>query len=246
MNSPFWKYFHDKLNWLCIFRPGPVSAIIRGLALRMDLCLEDIIWLRKQWTPITCEEDRIVPFGESRGVPRTRIDTDASYKNRVINAYIWHKLGGKVRGVERIYRENDFITKILNASDPELWAHFRVWIDVNNTPFGPDAAQLSWFIANEYKPARSKIEYFITSIELPLDEHVGIGIAGLCKSRFIIYFEPPPMPRLSARMGLSMSVTTKTRYFLYFEPTSQSMNRHSRMSVRGVTSTRLELAAQGD
>ena len=34
MASPFWQYFHDKLNWPAIFRPGPVSALAKGLVKR--------------------------------------------------------------------------------------------------------------------------------------------------------------------------------------------------------------------
>ena len=243
MKSPFWKYFHDRLNWLLIFNPGPVSAIIKGLAYRFDNVREDIIWLRRQWTPITCEDERIVPFGESRGIPRTRIDTDATYKNRVINAYIWHKLGGKIRGVERIYRENDFITKILNASNLELWAHFRVWIDVNNTVFGPDAAELAWFLANEYKPARSKIEYFITAIDITLEEYVGVGVTGKTSSKNILYFEPPEMPNLASFCGLAVRAFTSSRCVLFFSDSIPEFSRHTKMTIKTLTSTRLAFSA---
>ena len=243
MKSPFWKYFHDRLNWLLIFNPGPVSAIIKGLAYRFDNVREDIIWLRRQWTPITCEDERIVPFGESRGIPRTRIDTDATYKNRVINAYIWHKLGGKIRGVERIYRENDFITKILNASNLELWARFRVWIDVNNTVFGPDAAELAWFLANEYKPARSKIEYFITAIDITLEEYVGVGVTGKTSSKNILYFEPPEMPNLASFCGLAVRAFTSSRCVLFFSDFIPEFSRHTKMTIKTLTSTRLAFSA---
>lgn len=237
--SRFWKYFHDSLNWSAIFNPGPVSAIIKGLAHELDHAREDIVWLRRQWTPVTCEDDRIVPFGESRGVPRTRIDTDATYKNRVINAYIWHKLGGKVRGVERIYRENDFIARILNASNPELWAHFRVWIDVNNTIFGPDAAELAWFLANEYKPARSKIEYFITSIDLPLEEYVGVGVTGISHNKSHIYFEPPDMPDMDSFSGLGVQSVTSTRIKRFFSDSIPEFTHVTGAAIGGVTSSRL-------
>lgn len=238
--SRFWQYFHDRLNWGPIFSPGPVSAIIKGLAHELDSIREDILWLRRQWTPITCEDERIVPFGESRGVPRTRIDTDATYKNRVINAYIWHKLGGKIKGVERIYLENDFITKILSASNPELWAHFRVWIDVNDTVFGPDAAELAWFLANEYKPARSKIEYFITSINVPLDVHVGVGVTGHSHCRSPLHFDAPPMPELNSGQGLGVTGRTSFRYRLYFSDSIPEFSRSTFSTIKTLTTTRLE------
>lgn len=211
MASPFWQYFHDRLNWSGIFLPGPLSALAKGLALYMDDLREDILWLRKQWTPITSEEDMIVGYGESRGIPRMRLDTDELYRQRVINAYIWHKLGGKIRGVERIYAENGFLAQIFNASDPKtLWAHFRVRIDVNDTAFGPDASELAWFLANEYKPARSKIEYFITYITLPLPERVGVGLQGLTKSRFPVHFPPPSPPVMRPRTFMGVAGITST------------------------------------
>ncbi len=105
MSNRFWRYFHESLNWPHIFRPGPVSVLVRELTLCMDDVREDILWLRRQWTPITSEEDLITGYGESRGVPRMRLDTDDLYRKRVINAYIWHKLGGKVGGMERTPEE---------------------------------------------------------------------------------------------------------------------------------------------
>ena len=59
MASPFWQYFHDRLNWPAIFRPGPVSALVKGLALYMDDVREDILWLRRQWNPSTADDDMI-------------------------------------------------------------------------------------------------------------------------------------------------------------------------------------------
>lgn len=211
MASPFWQYFHDRLNWPGIFSPGPLSALIKGLALYMDDVRDDILWLRRQWTPSTSEEDMIVGYGESRGIPRMRLDTDELYRQRVINAYVWHKLGGKFRGVERIYSENGFLAQILNASDPKtLWAHFRVHIDVNNTEFGPDASELAWFLANEYKPARSKIEYFITDITLPLEEYVGVGLRSLTHSKRPVYFFPPSPPVMRSYTGCGVSGITSS------------------------------------
>lgn len=95
MASPFWQYFHDKLNWPAIFRPGPVSALVKGLALYMDDVREDILWLRHQWNPATADDELIAAYGASRGILRTRYDTDESYRLRVVNAFAWHKLGGK-------------------------------------------------------------------------------------------------------------------------------------------------------
>lgn len=108
MKSRFWQYFHDKLNWPAIFSPGPLSALAKGLALHMDSVREDILWLRDQWSPVTADPELVARYGASRGILRTRFDTDESYRLRVINAFAWHKLGGKVRGLVQILAENGF------------------------------------------------------------------------------------------------------------------------------------------
>ncbi len=173
--SLFWKYFHDRLNWPAIFRPGPVSALVRGLSLHMDDVREDVLWLRRQWNPATADDDRIAAYGASRGIRRTRYDTDESYRLRVVNAYAWHKLGGKVRGLVQILAENGFDGAVIVSvndvrrydaslahngaatyNDGLCWAQFDVnLVEIPET--GLDADVLAWFrwLVNEYKPARS-------------------------------------------------------------------------------------------
>ena len=175
MASPFWQYFHDKLNWPAIFRPGPVSALAKGLALYMDDVREDILWLRRQWNPATADDERIAAYGASRGILRTRYDTDESYRLRVVNAFAWHKLGGKVQGLVRILAENGFAGAVIvpvndvrrhdaafshngaaTYNDGLCWAQFDVKL-VEIPEQGLNADILAWFrwLVNEYKPARS-------------------------------------------------------------------------------------------
>lgn len=175
MASPFWRYFHERLNWPAIFRPGPISALARGLALYMDDVREDILWLRRQWSPATADDDMIAKYGASRGIRRTRFDTDESYRLRVVNAYAWHRLGGKVRGLVQILAENGFngavVVPVTGARCHdgtllhdggqtyrcgETWAQFDV-ILVEIPEAGLNAEIISWFrwLINEYKPARS-------------------------------------------------------------------------------------------
>lgn len=175
MKSPFWSYFHDKLNWLPIFRPGPVSAIMKGLALHMDEVRQDILWLREQWNPATCEQWLLERYGASRGIFRTRFDTDESYRKRVIYAYAWHKLGGKVKGVTQILAENGFEGAIIQSvndvrrHDAMLmhdgratynaglcWAQFDVkCVEIPETGLNRDVLDFLRWLINEYKPARS-------------------------------------------------------------------------------------------
>ena len=175
MASPFWQYFHDKLNWPAIFRPGPVSALTKGLALYMDGGREDILWLRRQWNPATADDELIASYGASRGILRTKYDTDESYRLRVVNAYAWHKLGGKVQGLVRILAENGFAGAVIEPvndvrrhdasfshsgastyNDGQCWAQFDVKL-VEIPAQGLDTEVLAWFrwLVNEYKPARS-------------------------------------------------------------------------------------------
>ena len=218
MASPFWRYFHDRLNWPAIFRPGPMSALAKGLALYMDDVREDILWLRRQWNPATADMALIAAYGESRGIIRHRFDSDETYRRRVVQALAWHRLGGKWRGLERIYAQNDFLARVLPSDDPALWAHFRVELDVNAVDFTPDAAELSWWLANEYKAARSRLEGIRTTAELPLEERVGIGLRGRTMSRSRLWFFPPEPPQLRMALAVGLRGRTVGKSTLYFKP----------------------------
>lgn len=243
MASPFWRYFHDRLNWLAIFRPGPVSALAKGLALYMDGVREDILWLRRQWSPATADDALIAAYGASRGIIRQRFDTDQTYRRRVVQAFAWHRLGGKWRGLESIYAQNDFSAQVLPSDDPALWAHFRVELDVNAVDFPPDAAELTWWLANEYKPARSKLEGIRTTAELPLEERVGVGLRGRTMSRSRLWFFPPEPPSLCGRTGLTCaSVTHGRMIFFFLPPPSPPLGRRMAAGIVAVTTSRVAAA----
>lgn len=162
MASRFWKYFHDKLNWMPIHRPGPLAAIARGLAHEMDDSRADILWLREQWHPARCERESVLGYGLSRGLQRHPRETDEQWRNRVVHAYAWHMLGGKVEGLPKILKFYGFdVPQIINMRQflPSRWAEFQL---VLNTPATQeqqeqllaDLDMLIWLV-NEYKPARS-------------------------------------------------------------------------------------------
>lgn len=243
MASPFWKYFHDALHWPQIFHPGPLSAIAKGLALYMDGVREDILWLRRQWTPAKSDEELIERYGASRGIFRQRFDTDASFRARVVNAYAWHHLGGKVRGLERIFAENGLVgTEVLPASLPELWAHFRLSLDVTEMEFTADSAALSWWLANEYKPARSKLEYFMTKERTPLEVRVAVGLCSRTAAKSGLWFVPPAPTPLPVRTGMVVQGLSSARSRLWF-PLPQPVNatRRTALCVSGRTGSRLAL-----
>ena len=207
--STFWKYFHDRLRWPQIFQPGPLSAVVRGLALHMDDVREDILWLRRQWNPATADDDMIVRYGESRGIIRWQFDTDESYRRRVVNAFAWHKLGGKVRGLERIFAENLFDAQVLPASRAELWAHFRLGIDVTGSIFDEQLCSLVFMLANEYKPARSVLEEVMTKSTNPLPVHAALAGMGRTQTRTRIFIPVPEPVRIPIYAGLARHERTR-------------------------------------
>jgi len=162
--SRFWKYFHDRLNWLPIQRPGPLAAIAKGLAHHLDASREDILWLRDQWHPAKCEPEAVPGFGRSRGVLRHSRESDAQFRERVIHAYAWHLLGGKVEGLPQILKFYGLeAPEIINLRRllPSKWATFQ--LAFNATQNSRDQAELLanldviiWLV-NEYKPARSRL-----------------------------------------------------------------------------------------
>lgn len=243
MASPFWKYFHDTLHWPQIFHPGPLSAMAKGLALYMDGVRDDILWLRRQWSPAKADEELIERYGASRGIYRQHFDTDQSFRARVLNAYAWHHLGGKVRGLERIFAENGLEgTEVLPASLPELWAHFRLSLDVTGTSFTADSAALSWWLANEYKPARSRLEYFLTKASIPLEERVAVGLCSRTAAKSGLWFVPPAPVPLSLRTGMAVTGGSSSKHRIWF-PVPQPVRASLRTAscVSGCTSSRLAL-----
>lgn len=162
MASPFWQYFHDKLNWPAIFRPGPLSALVKGLALYMDDVREDILWLRRQFSPATADDELIERYGTSRGVPRTRYDTDDKYRTRVVRAYAWHKLGGLVGGLPQVLAEYGYpggVIRHCRDDAPALWAHFEVHLLTPSHEWGQADIDAVYALANTYKPARSVLRH---------------------------------------------------------------------------------------
>ena len=184
--SRFWRYFHDNLAWAQIFSPGPLACLIKGMAASLDEARQDMILLREQFTPETADGSFIEGYGASRGIIRTRLDTSDSYHRRVINAFVWHKLGGKTSGLAQILAENGFfnaaigpLNMIQGVSDAFAalhWAHFAVRLDVPLAGLDQDALDGLLWLVNEYKPARSKL--WAVSWQIPFVYAARIRIAG--------------------------------------------------------------------
>ena len=208
--SRFWTYFHDRLAWPQLFQPGPLSAIVKGLALYMDDVREDIIWLRRQCVVDTAEDDMLERYGASRGILRTRFDTDASYRLRVSHAYAWHKLGGTVSGLRRILGENgypDAIIRNARQGDGSRWAQFDVLLPLPPVGFDDDDnARLRWLIL-EYKPARS-VPQLVTDTSIPCPLRHGLATVGRTLAEYAASTPETTAPGLGARTALAVAGRT--------------------------------------
>lgn len=160
MGGRFWTYFRGTLAWPLIWRPGPLACIAEGLARVMDDVLADILWLRDQFSPATCE-DRFIPhFARARGIRRHSLEGDARFAARVRKAYAWQLLGGLTEGMPKIFEHYGYPgSRIVNkrASDPARWAEFDVAVPPPDTGLAEgDYALLEW-AANDTKAASAKL-----------------------------------------------------------------------------------------
>ena len=159
--SEFWKYFHDTLAWPLIHAPGPLAALARGAALALDRVRDDVVYFRRQWFPALCDPALVPDFGASRGLVRLPKAGAEQYRARVVHAYRWHLLGGKVEGLPEILKFYGFDVTIENMRPfaPTRWAEFMVRLEappsyVDQFRQIEDLPELVWLL-NEYKPARS-------------------------------------------------------------------------------------------
>lgn len=164
MASPFWSYFADKLHWPQAFAPGPLQAVVRGLAHHLDTTREDMPYLRQQFFPGLCADDFVPEHGLSRSLVRHPRETPEQFRQRVVDAYRWHLLGGKTSGLPQILQFYGFdIVRIENMGDsnPSRWAEFALELQIPTSDAGyadivSTLDSLIWLV-NEYKPARSRL-----------------------------------------------------------------------------------------
>lgn len=176
--SPFWRYFRDTLALPFLAVAGPLSALVHGLARYMDTVRQDILWLRNQFVPPKAEDIFLPTYGEARGVPRTRFDSDSQYRIRVERAFVWHKQGAKVQGLPAILAEYGFDSGTivnLRDSNPALWAHFDVTLLKPPPDFSARDAAAVLALANQYKPGRSIIRTVQFASQQRAGLHLGVA-----------------------------------------------------------------------
>lgn len=167
--SVFWKYFRDVLAWPLNHAPGPVQALVKGLALTMDGTRDDAVYLRSQFFPGLCAEELVSAHGASRGIVRHPRETADQFRSRVIKAYRWHLLGGKTEGLPEILRFYGFdalAVDNLRRCQPSRWAEFQIGLATPTTQQEQQfllgqVENLVWLV-NEYKPARSMLARLYT------------------------------------------------------------------------------------
>jgi len=153
----FKGYFFQTLRWSLAHRPGPLAVLVEGLARSLDQVRTDIIHLRNQFNPETCEMDLTPAHAESRGLTRHKMETDAQYARRCLRAYAWHRLGGGQLGMPRIFAALGYpgvTMHNLRRDDPDRWAEFLACVPVGSGLTAADYHLLNQ-MANETKPARS-------------------------------------------------------------------------------------------
>lgn len=158
--SELWKYFSEILRIPFLAKSDALQGFMQGVAHTMDVSQDDIVYLRKQFFPSLCEDAFVPRHGKSRGIERYGNETDAAFRQRVIDAYRWHLLGGKTLGLPEIlkfYGYDEILIESMRQSDGSRWAEFQVNMqDQNGYVVLAGLKNLAWLI-NEYKPARSKM-----------------------------------------------------------------------------------------
>lgn len=160
--SPFWRYCRDRLALPFITHVGALAALVHGICRYADDTAKDMRWLQAQFLPPKADDVLIPLYGESRGVARTRFDSDSQFRLRVERAFAWHRLGPRETGMPRILREYGFSScRIVNARErnPDLYAHFSIFLLKPPADFAADDVDRVFALANQYKPGRSVLDW---------------------------------------------------------------------------------------
>lgn len=216
MTSEFWRYFRETLRWPLIHAPGPLAALVKGLAVSLDEIRDDILYFRQQWFPARCEDALVPGYGTSRGLVRHPKESAAQFRARVVNAWRWHLLGGKVEGLPEILRFYGFeVLAVENMRQfaPTRWAEFMVRLKTPESDIGQaeqvaDIKTLIWLV-NEYKPARS---YFFRLYNDSYDRRpITLSIGPRLGSGWLSYWSGVTMPD-AGDSGTIISFGLRSRY----------------------------------
>lgn len=97
----FYTYIRDELLFPWLLRGGArIAALIRLIASFLDAAAADAVYIMRQFHTATCDASYLEIIGKSRRMPRHEGETDAAYRTRLLNAFAYHRLGGKRAGYE--------------------------------------------------------------------------------------------------------------------------------------------------
>jgi len=155
----FWRYFVETLRWPLLLVGGPLAVLVKGAAGSLDQARQDILWLREQFSPETCDEQHVEEHGRSRGIRRHPLEGFERFRARVISAYAWSLLGGKQSGLRKILASYGFIDATvysLRIEDPQRWAEFRCHL-ASEVTVGSQDYDLWLWVLNDQKRASAKL-----------------------------------------------------------------------------------------
>lgn len=102
MGSVFWKYFHRTLRWPWIWEWGYLALIVKGGALVLDQAREDILEMRRQAMPETCDDEYLDLIASGRGLKRWPNEPADLWRERVVYAYRYNRMAGRKAYVEKL------------------------------------------------------------------------------------------------------------------------------------------------
>ncbi len=173
----YWDYFKERLRLGLICRPGPLALLAEGGAVVLDATREQIISLRDQFHPETCDAEHLVNFARSRGIVQAPLESTEYYHARIKAAYHWWVRGGRASTMAAVmvnaFGAESASVVSLRGEDPARWAEFRLLIR-GRAGLVARLDQLIW-VANDIKPARSKL----ANVEITIEEYCTLRHAGI-------------------------------------------------------------------
>ena len=171
--SPFWRYCRDRLALPFITQVGALAALTHGICRYADDTAKDMRWLQAQFLPPKAVRSPDPLYGDSRGVERTRFDSDRQFRLRVERAFAWHRLGPKTFGMPQILQEYGFGScRIVNCRDqnPDLYAHFEIRLLKPPADFAADDVECVFALADQYKagPLEAEMVQFGVEQQAPM------------------------------------------------------------------------------
>jgi hypothetical protein len=115
--SVFWKYFRKTLRWPLIWSDGYLALLVKGGALVLDQAREDILEIRRQAMPESCDLQYLDRIAQGRGVARWENELDDFWRTRVVNAFKFNQEGGRKSCIEQLFSLAGIDAQIIEAHE---------------------------------------------------------------------------------------------------------------------------------